>query len=72
VVKLCGAFGPPFGSAFDGAGAPVQIDGVVPGAFDGGWFGLHALKRAVETAIGTNTVAAATLRLVAGLTIGKD
>jgi hypothetical protein len=56
---------------FDGAGDPVQIDGVVPGAFDGGWFGLHAVKRAIGTANGTNT-AAATLRLVAGLTIEKD
>ena len=62
---------PTVGCVSDGAGEPVQIDGVVPGAVAGGWFGLHALNSATEATSGTNAVAAATLRPLAGLTMGR-
>jgi hypothetical protein len=71
VVRLSGAAGPPFCCVPDGDGDPVQIDGVVPGLVAGGWLGLHALISATEAASGTNAVAAATLRRVAGLTMGR-
>ncbi|MGH9207756.1 MAG: hypothetical protein ACRD1G_14580 [Acidimicrobiales bacterium] len=72
MVIASGATGPPFGCDFDGAGDPVQTEGVVPGAVDGGSFGVHALNSVTETASELNAVAAAILRLAAGLTIGKD
>jgi len=71
VVRLSGATGPPFCCVPDGDGDPVQIDGVVPGAVAGGWFGLHELNNATEATSGTNAMAAATFRRVAGLTMGR-
>jgi hypothetical protein len=42
----------------DGAGDPVQTDGVVPGFVAGGWFGVHALSSATQLAADSAEMAA--------------